>query len=380
MTRQLGVRTLVRLVPLCVGLTLIAYLATRLGLREILGMFSDLRWSIAPVLSLYAGHQVTRAAALTWCVARPRALRFVDAFGIRLSGEAVEFLTFTGPLMSEPTKAWLLQRSGLDVSEGLAATLTEYLASTVAAAVTAMVGVSYVLVALQPVGPIRVAAIIVLVSMSVFVGLVAVGIATRVRIVGTLVSTVMRRTIPALDGVEVLMIRTAREAPQRLFAILALEFAAQAFLGLELWSLLFALHLPCTIVCAALMEGVVKFMNAGSFLVPGQIGVAEGTYAVMFTVFGLPAAAGVTIAFARRLRSLVTALVGLIALVSLRVPVPSDSHEDRKAPRVRSRAERSPRRRRFNDERRERSADGNGDEQHRDRLVLSGDAEYSEKQ
>jgi hypothetical protein len=318
MTHRPTAATLMRLVPVGVGLTLTGYLAARLGLREILVMLGGLRWSIVPVLALYAGHQMSRAAALTCCVEKRRALRFVNALSVRLSGEAVEFLTFTGPIVSEPTKAWLLQRSGLDASEGLAATLTEYLASTVAAAMTAVVGVTYVLAALQPRGPVRVAAIVVLVSMSVFVGFVIVGIAARVRIVGTLVSAVLRRTVPALDTVEDLLIRTAREAPRRAFAILSLELLAQAFLGLELWSLLFSLHLPCMIGRAALMEGVMKSMNAAASFVPGQIGVAEGTYAVMFNVFGLPAGAGVTISFARRLRSLITAVIGLITLGSLR--------------------------------------------------------------
>ena len=38
---------------------------------------------------------------------------------------------------------------------------------------------------------------------------------------------------------------------------------------------------------AALMEGVIKFLNAGAFFVPAQVGVAEGSYAVMFVVFAL---------------------------------------------------------------------------------------------
>jgi uncharacterized membrane protein YbhN (UPF0104 family) len=100
------------------------------------------------------------------------------------------------------------------------------------------------------------------------------------------------------------------------------ELLIATFVGVALcqvlWSLLFSLHLPCMIGRAALMEGVVKSMNAAASFVPGQIGVAEGTYAVMFNVFGLPAGAGVTISFARRLRSLITALIGLIALGSLR--------------------------------------------------------------
>jgi hypothetical protein len=306
-----------RLVPLGLGFALVAYVARRLGWNEILGMLSDMRWCAVPVLAMYAGHQMARAAALVWCVFPRGELGFADALWIRLSGEAIEFLTFTGPIGSEPTKAWLLHRRGLDLAGGLGATLTEYLASMVAAAVAAVIGVGYVLFVLQPVGPVRAAAIGVLVSMSTFVAIVVAAMARRVGLLGAIVKTVTGRRMPSLDAVEDVLMRTARETPRRLAAILSFEFAAQAFLGLELWFLLAGLRLPCSIGCATLMEGVMKFLNAG-FFVPGQIGVAEGSYAVVFSTFGLPAAAGVTISVARRLRNAVTALAGTMALMCLR--------------------------------------------------------------
>jgi hypothetical protein len=342
-----------RLLPLGLGLALIAYVARRLGVRDIIGMLGHLRWSVAPVLTLYAGHQMARAAALTWCVAPRYGLGFFDALWIRLAGEAVEFLTFTGPIVAEPTKAWLLQRQGLEVSEALAATLLEYLASTVAAAMTAVIGLGYLLTVIQPVGPVRVAAIIVLVGLSAFLGIVGIAVAARVRIVGTVVGALTRRTHPALESFVNALWRTARETPGRLAAIMSLEFVAQTLLGLELWTLLAGVRLSCAIGRAMSIEGVMKFLNVG-FFVPGQVGVAEGSYAVVFGVFGLPAAAGVTIALARRLRSLVTALVGFIALVT-------------------SGIERRPRRRRLDDVRRECGTDGHRHEQHCDSLVLERD-------
>jgi len=324
MTRKTALATAVRIVPLGFGLALLAYVATRLGLHGILRTLVDMRWSLVPVLLLYTGHEMSRATALMWCVRGRNALSFVEAFLIRLSGEAVECLTFTGPMLSEPTKAWLLQRTGLELSEGLSATLTEYLASMVAGAVTAVIGVSYILLVLRPAGPVRVAAIVILSSMSVFLVFTTIALATRIRVASLLVNVIIRRRIPGLVAIEDALIRTTRETPRRCLAIMSAEFAAQGFLGLELWALLASLHLPCSLARAALMEGVMKFMNAGTF-VPGQAGVAEGSYAVIFSVFGLPAAAGVTLSFARRVRTLGTALVGVAALIALRRSPKSNS-------------------------------------------------------
>ena len=318
MTRKTALATAVRMAPFVFGLALLACVAMRLGVHDILRMLVDMRWSLFPVLLLYTGHEMSRATALLWCVRGRNALTSVEAFLIRLSGEAVECLTFTGPMLSEPTKAWLLQRSGLELSEGLSATLTEYLASMVAGAVTAVIGVSYVLLVLRPVGPVRAAAIVILSSMSVFLVFMTIVAATRIRMASMLINVIIRRTIPGLVAVEDALIRTTRETPRRFLAIMSAEFAAQGFLGLELWALLANLHLPCPLARAALMEGVMKFMSAGAFFVPGQAGVAEGSYAVIFSVFGLPAAAGVTLSFARRVRTLATALVGVAALIALR--------------------------------------------------------------
>jgi hypothetical protein len=38
-------------------------------------------------------------------------LRYRDALAIRLSGEAIQSLTLTGPVLAEPTKAWLLENA-----------------------------------------------------------------------------------------------------------------------------------------------------------------------------------------------------------------------------------------------------------------------------
>jgi hypothetical protein len=49
---------------------------------------------------------------------------------IRLSGESVEWLTFTGPFLAEPAKGWLLKRRGVSTPAAFAAVVTEYLLYT----------------------------------------------------------------------------------------------------------------------------------------------------------------------------------------------------------------------------------------------------------
>jgi hypothetical protein len=48
--------------------------------------------------------------------------------------------------------------------------------------------------------------------------------------------------------------------------------------------------------------------------VPGQLGASESVYALLADAIGLPPAAGLTLALMRRLRGLIVAAAGVVAL------------------------------------------------------------------
>lgn len=318
-----SVSRVVRSLLLALGCALLVWVTARLGWRSIVAMLIDLRWTLLPAVALYAGHQVMRAIALTLCTIRPGSLPVLDAVAVRLAGEAIQYLTFSGPVVAEPTKAWLLSRRGLTTWEGLAATLAEYLASAFSGAVIAIAGLGYVLWVFQPTGPVRGATVAVLVWMVTFAVVCIVGIAGRLHIIGAIlglaarlprVGSLLRIKAGGIRESEDMLIHVLRDRPRPLSVLLAVEAAGQLFLSLELYVLVSALTPSFVIGIAPLMEGATKFINAGFFFVPGQLGVAEGTYAIIFDTFGLPAAVGLAVSFARRLRSILTAGIGLALL------------------------------------------------------------------
>jgi hypothetical protein len=314
-------------VVFALGVALLAYLTARIGVHQVAVMLTELRWTAPLVLIFAAAQQLARAAALCCCVTQPQGLRLADSLRIRLSGEAVEFLAFGGPVLAEPTKAWLLQRHGLRIREGFVATLAEYLVNSFVAAIMSVVALAYVLTVLRPTGAIHVAALVVFWGTVVFAALMLLGFAARLHIVGAAFGGVarlwpgaaerLRASLSALGQAEESLIETVRGKPKRLMAIVAFEVVGQVALVLELWYLIAALQLSCGMGRAALIEGAIKFINGGYFFVPGQVGVAEGSYAVVFAVFGYSAAAGLTVSLARRVRGLVIAAVGLLALALL---------------------------------------------------------------
>ena len=94
------------------GLGLLVYVINRVGLQPIfdallrIGFFGFLI-----LLAISGSRHVFRTIAMSAAVPREhRGFNFFQAFAARLGGEAISFLTFTGPLLGEATKVALLRK------------------------------------------------------------------------------------------------------------------------------------------------------------------------------------------------------------------------------------------------------------------------------
>jgi len=110
----------------------------------------------------------------------------------------------------------------------------------------------------------------------------------------TAAAVVVGLSLPALAA-------TATAATQRLSKqAAAVRFAQQAFSHHEFGGPLRQLR--------SLGAGV----RAAAFMVPGALGVLEGSYVAFCALFGLPAETALTIALSKRVRELALGLPGLI--------------------------------------------------------------------
>lgn len=311
---------------LLAGVALLAFLLWRLGPAEILELLRRAGWYSLLAVLLYTAHHAARALALQFSVVRPQMLRYGDALAIRLSGEAIQSLTATGPLVAEPAKAWLLTRHGLTAQEGFAAVITEYLINAFVAAALSIVALIYLmqLFVFPPVAD-RVATGIIIVF-GVFLVASAIAIVGRLYLIGTIIGGLarigvlrgrLRPDIAWINRMEDLLLAILRERPGRLLLVSVIEIVAQMTLVLELFWLVRALGTGASPFFAFLLESSVKVIGFAFSFIPLQVGVAEGTYALVFELVGLPAAAGFALAFLRRIRSLVAATAGLGALTLL---------------------------------------------------------------
>lgn len=314
---------MIRLVLLAAGCVVLGLLLWRLGPAEILSTMAVLGWHAIPILFLYVVYQVMRAIAFRLSLPRPREFPFLDALWIRLSGDAVRALTFTGPFLGEPTKAWLLKRRGLTLSAGFAATLTAAIINLLLGAVMGTAGLLYLLrYGGMPPPAARMANGLVWMNVG-FLVIVAVAVATRTYLIGIVLDRLSRAgilrgrlkpDISAVNRMEDMLLGILHDRPAQAGAILLAELGGQVALVLELAWILNALDMATPATSALIIESATKFITVVFFFVPLQMGASEGAYAVVFDALGLSAAVGFSVSFFRRFRSLAVAGIGLAAL------------------------------------------------------------------
>lgn len=311
-----------RVIFLLAGLGVFVWLLIQLGPGAVIAMLGRIGWGAVPIALAYAAFQSLRALALTASVTAGRTLSFRDALWIRLSGEAVQFLTFTGPFLAEPAKAFLLKGRGLTAVEGFAATIIEYLCYTFTAAALAIGALGWLL-AHGLSGGARTGAMVILGVMVGFLVTSAIAIAMRVHLLGWVLERVaglpgvrkkLRPNMTEVHRVEDLMLDVMHDRPSRFARILTIEAASHFLHIVELYLIVRALELGAGFGTAALIEGAAKFVGLAFFFIPGQVGASEGTHTIIFEVVGLPAVAGFTVPFVRRIRSIVVAGLGLLGM------------------------------------------------------------------
>lgn len=326
---------MIRLAFLIAGVVVLALLLWQLGPGEILRTMAVLGWHAIPILLLYGVYQAMRAIAFRLSLPRPREFPFLDALWIRLSGDAVRALTFTGPFLGEPTKAWLLTRRGFTLSQGFAATLTAAIMNLVLGALMGTAGLVYLLrLDGMPPPAARMATWLVWLNVA-FLAVAAGAVVTRTYLIGAVLGWLSRvgllrgrlkPDIAAVNGMENVLLGILHDRPARAAAILLAEVAGQVALVLELAWILRALDFSTPMMSALVIESATKFITVVFFFVPLQMGASEGAYAVVFDALGLSAAVGFSVSFFRRFRSLLVATIGLAALDRLtrRTAAPSN--------------------------------------------------------
>jgi len=315
----------VRLLLLVVGLGLSIVLVRQVGGAVILRLLTRVGWRLLVISAIYAGYVSIRAAAL-WRVMLDSPGPYLDFLRVRISAEAIEMLTFTGPFLAEPAKGWLLIRRGTPTSAAFAIVIIEYLVYSVVSSCLAIAALLLLLkrhtlpIALQPAAILIVVVSIAFIAAFVFASSTGIGLIVPILRAGrAVIGERALRMAEQFERVETVIIEFLHGHVRRLAEVFALETAAHALLVIEVWIVIVVLGFALSWTQALVIEGGVKFVGTAFAFIPGQFGASEGTYELLTKAIGLPAAIGLTVSLVRRLRGVLVAVVGLIVL-----PFPRD--------------------------------------------------------
>lgn len=317
--------TLSHIIVAVIGAALLIYTVQRVGgWPAVVSGVASVGWWFLLVVILGAARMACRARAWLVCADDPQ-LRFRDAFGAMLAGDAAGNLTPLGVLASEPTKI-LMSRTRISTVTSIASVAIENAFYIGSVGIVLLAGTWIFLQrAGVPAGLEQISeAILLLVAVFAIAGIWAAR--TRPAVLSRLAPLITKlagRSDAPADAV--------REVESQIYGVL--QWPATRILHVAGWEALFHVLavaevwmvlrlLPggdqIALVDAFLMESAGRFVTIAFKFVPYRLGIDEAGSGAVSTVLGLGPAVGVTLALVRRLRIIVLNAFGVLKLVHVR--------------------------------------------------------------
>jgi phosphatidylglycerophosphate synthase len=308
------------------GMLLFVYLIHRAGPTKLLASMIALGWGLAFVIAWGGVAHILKTSAwrLTLLDAKHQ-VSFARMLGLRLSSEAVGQFGGFAQLFGEGLRVSLLG-STIPLSQGIASVTIDRAFFVVSAAVVSFLGLSAVLMVLPLPHKLILYAIVFACLLLGFVALSAIAIRNRWPLfsrtgeaLGRIryLKPLMDRKRELIHSVEENLLDFYHSTPKAFWASLLLNVACHAAAIVEVYLIVRLMGTKLTVFGALAIEALTKLVNIAGTFNPGNIGTYEGGNMLITRMFGLTAAAGLTLAFARRLRALFWTGVGMVCLIIL---------------------------------------------------------------
>ncbi len=308
-----------QLAALIIGLALLVWLIYQTGFETLATYLQLLGWGSLIVLLLSAVRNGARAASWFFAIEpQHRRVGFFALTHIMLAGEAIKYLTATGPFLSEPAKAAMVRRQ-MPLLKGFSSVVVENLIYYLSVFLFMLAGLP-ALVWLEGVpARLKIAGYCGAIALTLMMLMTYLAIRKRWFAMARGVQLVSRfgrgNRLTAL-AVQV------RELEENVYAfyeqrqpafylILWLNLSAHLLNIIEVYVILVCLRLPASVSAAFVIEAVTKVINLVFFFVPLRAGVYESGNALVLKALHMTAGAGVALALVRKLRALFWAGYGL---------------------------------------------------------------------
>lgn len=312
------------------GLGLLIYVIRRVGVQPLFDALLRIGFGFFVILGLSGLRHFLRTIAMRAAVpAEHRRITFRQAFAARLGGEAISFLTFTGPLLGEATKVALL-RKRVPLTYGVPALVVDNLLYNLSVVFFILSG-ACVMLAWYPLPP-SVYVVLLIIAAVAALGILIAIIAAKRRVM--LLTWAIDRLGELRLSPKVILKRRHhiyhleskvydfyKHHPAAFFVMIACNLAAHAASVVEVYLALKMLGFQPQVAQAYIIESLTKVINFAFAFVPGTIGVYEGgTEVILQKGLGFEPAAGLALALVRKAAIVVWTSIGLLVLTWRTLP------------------------------------------------------------
>ncbi|HEX7773910.1 MAG TPA: ABC transporter permease, partial [Pyrinomonadaceae bacterium] len=312
------------------GLGLLIYVIHRVGVQPLFDALLRIGFGFFVILGLSGLRHFLRTIAMRAAVpAEHRRITFRQAFAARLGGEAISFLTFTGPLLGEATKVALL-RKRVPLTYGVPALVVDNLLYNLSVVFFVLSG-ACVMLAWYPLPP-SVYLVLLIIAVLAASGILIAVIAAKRRVM--LLTWAIDRLGELRLSPKVILKRRHhiyhleskvydfyKHHPAAFFVMIVCNLAAHAASVVEVYLALEMLGFEPQVAQAYIIESLTKVINFAFAFVPGTIGVYEGgTEVILQKGLGFTPAAGLALALVRKAAIVVWTSIGLLVLTWRTLP------------------------------------------------------------
>lgn len=305
------------------GLGLLVYVINRVGLQPLFDALLRIGFGFFILLGISGLRHVFRTIAMAAAVPKEhRRFNFFQAFSARLGGEAISFLTFTGPLLGEATKVALL-RKRVPLTYGVPALVVDNLLYNLSVVFFILSGATVMLFTYDL--PAAVHYSLILIAVMAALGIAAAGLAAKRRIM--LLTWIIDRMAQLRLSPKVILKRRQhiyhleskvydfyKHHPGVFFGMIACNLLSHATSVVEVFVTLRMLGYAPQVAQAYIIESLTKVINFVFAFVPGTIGVYEGSTEVVLRTLGFATATGVALALVRKAGTIFWTTIGLLIL------------------------------------------------------------------
>ena len=305
------------------GLALLAWLVVLSGPARLGADLLKVGWWMAALLAIAAVRNAVRAHAVRLALGDDRRqFSFSRMYLVLLVSEAVKFVAAAGLLFGEATKGWLLGRR-VSGPRAVSTVMVDVLLYYLTAALFSLCAIA-IFFALYPAsGAVRRTGIV---GAALVVGAVVMGVvAFRRRWLGArrVVAPLARwglvrrpETFERIEEIDAQIFGFHQRHRGAFRGILALDFTAHFLAASEVMAILWLLGFGTHFTGAVIVEGLTKLVETGGLLVPGDVGLYQGSTGLIFRAMGYTVATGVAVGIIRQIRSILWAGMGFLVLLT----------------------------------------------------------------